>query len=503
MSNNIVANFTGKAFAALSVFIFVPIYLRYLGAEAYGLIGFYTTIQTIAFLADIGLSGAFTRKCAQISNQKQFADELRDLGKTFEVLFVAIGLFLSGAIVLLSGKISSHWINSTALSGSSIMIAIGLMGLATGLQFPFFVYQGGLLGLQRQVSMNVLLIATGLLRGVGAVVLLVYVSPTITVFFLWQALVSVLQTLAGRMLLWRIMPAGTRPAMVRPELVKQLWRFAAGMAGISITSIILTQADKVILSRVLSLENFGYYSLAVLVAGIPYLLAWPINTAAYPKFTQMVAGEKTKDLISLYHAIAQLTALVTLPVGAMLLIYPHQIMQIWTGNLQTAAVTADLVRLLAIGSSALALMYVPFALQLAYGWTRLTFSVNLIASAIMIPAAIVLSSRFGMAGVCILWTVMNVSTAAATIFIMHRRLLSGECWTWCRSDVLLPALLAVSAVALTRVVMPPGMAPVKTVLYLVSSWAASAITVLLGTPRLHQIAGSQLARRIRNQDKEL
>lgn len=501
LRNNIAANFIGKAFAALSIFIFVPIYLRYIGPDAYGLIGFYATIQTIAFLADFGLSGAFTRKCAQYSDLKHFVDELRDLGKTFEGLFAAIGLIITVVIALLSGKISSSWVHSATLPHSSIRTAICLMGVATGLQFPFFVYQGGLLGLQRQVSLNILLVSIGLLRGIGAILLL-QVWPSIVTFFIWQAVVTVIQALAGRTLLWRVMPAGNRTARLRPESVKQLWRFATGMAGISITSIILTQADKVILSRVLNLENFGYYSLAVMVAGIPYLLAWPINIAAYPKFTQLASADNTIELAKLYHIVAQLTALVVLPVGAILFAYPYQIMHIWTGNPQTAGITAGFVRLLSIGSTALALMYIPFALQLAYGWTKLTFGVNAIASVIIVPALLFLSPRFGATGVCILWTAMNIITGVVTIWIMHRRLLPGACKPWFLKDVFLPTSIAVCAVVLAKSVMPLIMSPTAMALFLVLNWTIATTAILSGTPHLRVVLGSQLNRLSWNKHKE-
>ena len=55
-------------------------------------------------------------------------------------------------------------------------------------------------------------------------------------------------------------------AVFQKQLLKGIWRFTAGMSGISILAVILTQLDKVILSKMLSLEMFGYYTLASMVA---------------------------------------------------------------------------------------------------------------------------------------------------------------------------------------------------------------------------------------------
>jgi O-antigen/teichoic acid export membrane protein len=41
---NIVANMIGRAWGVLSVYLFIPLYLKFLGIEAFGLVGFYSTL---------------------------------------------------------------------------------------------------------------------------------------------------------------------------------------------------------------------------------------------------------------------------------------------------------------------------------------------------------------------------------------------------------------------------------------------------------------------------
>jgi len=38
---NIIANYTGKAWTALMSLAFIPLYIKFIGIEAYGLIGFF------------------------------------------------------------------------------------------------------------------------------------------------------------------------------------------------------------------------------------------------------------------------------------------------------------------------------------------------------------------------------------------------------------------------------------------------------------------------------
>ena len=45
LKKNVIANYLGQAWAALMGLVFVPVYIRYLGVEAWGLVGFMSMLQ--------------------------------------------------------------------------------------------------------------------------------------------------------------------------------------------------------------------------------------------------------------------------------------------------------------------------------------------------------------------------------------------------------------------------------------------------------------------------
>lgn len=59
---NVFAGLAGSAWTALVTLAVVPFYLRYLGVEAYGLIGFFVTLQVMLQLLDGGLAAATNRE---------------------------------------------------------------------------------------------------------------------------------------------------------------------------------------------------------------------------------------------------------------------------------------------------------------------------------------------------------------------------------------------------------------------------------------------------------
>ena len=83
---NVAANFAGSIWTAVFSIIFVPLYLTYIGIEAYGLIGVFTSIQAFITLLDFGLSPTLNRELARLAAQKDQAQAMTDLKRTLETI---------------------------------------------------------------------------------------------------------------------------------------------------------------------------------------------------------------------------------------------------------------------------------------------------------------------------------------------------------------------------------------------------------------------------------
>jgi hypothetical protein len=171
------------------------LYIRFMGIEAYGLVGFFATLQALFSLLDLGLSATMNREMARYSVQPDKAQEARDLVRTLEVGYWAMGIVIGIVVLVLSPFIAHDWVKAEKLAPAALQQAVVMMGLAIAFQWPTGFYAGGLMGLQRQVLLNVINTGVATLRGAGAILILWLLSPTIQAFFGWQVLTSVLQTL--------------------------------------------------------------------------------------------------------------------------------------------------------------------------------------------------------------------------------------------------------------------------------------------------------------------
>lgn len=463
---NIIANYAGSIWTALMSLAFVPLYIRFMGMESYGLIGLFGTLITMFSVLDMGLSATLNREMARRSVLPGQEQASRDLLRTLEIVYWSVALMMGAVIVLLSYPIARYWVNSNKLSVGDVQQALMIMGLIVVMRWPFGLYQGGLMGLQKQVLVNVLNSFFATFRGLGAVMVLWLVAPTIQAFFSFQILASCLETFTSVFFLWRSMAVSNRRSSFKMALLREIRGYAAGMMGIGLAATALTQIDKIVLSKMLSLESFGYYVLAWTVGSSLLRLAYPIGTALFPRFTQLVSIRSNSAINTLYHRSSQLMSVVVLPFAAVIALYSHEILLLWIGIPKVANETALLASFLMFGTACNAMSNIPWVVALAYGWTALPFWTNTVSAIVLAPIMILSVKFYGLHGAGVGWLILNIGYVLMLVPIMHHRILKGELYTWYLYDVIIPGLAAVAPVILCKIFLEQPSSKIGTLLLL-------------------------------------
>jgi O-antigen/teichoic acid export membrane protein len=445
LRTNILANYAGQAWMVLMSVAFVPLYIHILGIEAFGLVGFMLSLQTLSQLFDFGIGGVINRELAHRAHSAERHQPARDLVRTFELLVWPLSLLIGLAISLASPFIAHSWLHPQHLSHNDTAAAVSIMGLVVASMWPTSFYSSGLSGLEQQMRLNLINATFATLRGVGVLPLLYWVSPTIDTFMWWYAAVGICQSLVLATALWLCLPRGNRAAVFNIMELRNAKRFAGGLFAITALSLGLSQLDRLTISAMRPLEELGYYALALSVAAGLGRMVQPMFNALYPRFSRLVATNDTEGLSNLYHLSSQCVAVVIAAVSLVLIVFAKDVLYLWTGDSALATRIALPLAILVAGTAFNGLMNLPYAMQLANGWTRLTVGMNLISLMLGIPFCIWAVSHYGMVGAASLWLLINLGFFAIGIPLMHRRLLRGEMVIWYVRDILPPALAAAAA----------------------------------------------------------
>lgn len=435
---------------------FVPLYIKYLGMEAYGLIGVFAILQAWLTLLDMGMTPTLNREMARYTAGSHTVQSICDLLRSLEIICFAIALLIGIVIWLSASWLSTHWLQAEKLPVDKVAQAISIIGFVVALRFIESLYRGAILGLQEQVWLSAVGSGFATLRWGGAVCVLVWVSPSIEAFFIWQGFVSALTITIFGIAVHRHLPGSNQAARFSWIQLKNIWRFAGGMMATTLLVLLLMQVDKIILSRILSLEMFGYYILAGTVASVLYQLTAPITQAYYPRFTELVTKEDIPGLITIYHQAAQLISVLVVPAALILVFFGERLLTVWTGDESLAHNVAPLMALLALGTMLNSLMHIPYMLTLAYGWPGFAVRQNTVAVLLLVPAILWAAPRYGAIGAAWIWIILNAGYVLIGIHFMHARLLPKEKWRWYGKDVALPGLTSAIAALLCWLAEPSG-----------------------------------------------
>lgn len=470
LKKNVVANYFGQGWAGLMSLAFIPIYIQYIGIEAYGLIGLFAVIQVWLTLFDMGITPALSREMARFTAGAHTPQSIRDLLRSLEWIVFTLTVLIALSLWAGSNWLASNWLRAENLSVQTVSEALAITSLVIALRFCEGLYRSAIIGLQQQTWYNIANVILATLRHGGAVLILIFISPTIQAFFIWQAVISLLVLVTYAAKLYRLLPEASQRVLFSVAAIKSVWRFAGGAVGINLLAILLTQMDKVLLSRLLSLEHFGYYTLAGVVAGGLYMMVGPITQAIYPRMVELHTSDNPQALARVYHQGAQLVSVLTGPVMVLLFFFSYGFIYAWSGNADLAGNTAPILAPLVLGTFINILVWMPYQCQLAHGWTSLTLKTNIVAVIILVPAILWLVPLYGAVGAAWLWVVLNSGYLIISAQFMYRRIMPGEKWRWYGEDILLPVAGALFGLFLLQTMQPEiGSSRMEWVIYLIIS----------------------------------
>lgn len=451
---NIVANYFGQGWSGFMAMAFLPAYIKYLGSEAYGLIGLFAVVQALFTILDMGMSPVLNRELARTWRDTNATQHIRNLLCSVEMVCFGLifVLILLGCIV--SDYVAQEWLKSELLTVQEVSHAIVLMTIVASLRLCEGVYRGSLFGLEQQVWYNLTYSLISTVRYLGALAVLVYLSPTIEAFFIWQVAVSLIAVIVLAVRVHLGLPKAPNKPRWSWESLAGVWKFARGMMGLTFLTMLFLQLDKLLLSRFTSLADLGYYTLAATAANVMFMVVVPITQAVYPELIRLTQGGGRSRLESLYHGTTQLVVVITAAVAMIFCVFSDGLIFLWSGNSDLVRNTAPLLSILALGSFLNCLSYLPTQLQIARGWTSQLLKINLFVVLIFAPALLLAINEYGVVGAAWGWVAVNAINLLLISRVTHRILFNTYQVKWYFIDILLPTVGAVIAVLIAKQFQP-------------------------------------------------
>lgn len=395
VGQNIITNYLAVVWMGGLSLALIPLYIKRLGSDQWGVVAICMAIQGFLGLLDAGLGQIMPRDIARV---------VGDQGAVVRVFRVFSRSYLGlGLIGLLLGQVGVHWLiarwfNQGQGVAEGADLALRLVLVQFFFQFANNAHTGYWNGLQAQKLANFRQCAFGTAKHAGALALVYMWRADALAYLMPFALFSALEWWGNR----RTVLGGFGDFVDGGVSVADFHALAreAGVLALGVLiGMLVSQVDRIVLSRSVDVASYGRY---VIVAnlGLAFMqLQYPLMRAFFPRIVRT-------DVSSIFSSQWQLGLgvflLCVLPCGLVAALAPW-LLQFWLGDPQIIAEGVAPLRLI-IGAVAVnAVYHLIYQYILVKGQGRLVLLINVVALAVVTPITFLAAQKYGIVAGGLAW----------------------------------------------------------------------------------------------------
>jgi len=421
LARNTIWNLIGNVAPMIVAVVCIPILIRGLANEQFGVLTLAWALIGYAGLFDLGLGRALTQLVAKKLGAGQ-EREIPSLAWTSLLLMLLMGFAGSAAVFLISPWLAGRGLNVPAELQRETLQSFRLLGLS----IPFVITTAGLRGLleahQRFGLINALRIPMGVFTFAGPLLVLPFS----------KSVVAVVATLvAGRIAAWvahllvclRVLPELSRSIAWERSFAGPLLRFGGWMTVSNVVSPLMLTLDRFLIGALVSVTAVAYYATPYEVVTKFLLLPVALVGVMFPAFSAGFAQDRERTAVLFGRSVKSLF-LVLFPVMLCTVALAQDGLKLWLGA-DFAQHSFRVLQILASGVFLNSLALVPFTLLQGVGRPDLTAMLHLIELPLYLGLLWWLVSARGIEGAAIAWTA-RVAVDALFLFGLAKRYLPSR-----------------------------------------------------------------------------
>ena len=432
MRNNIAFNVLGRVWQAFITIFIVPVYIGLVGVEGYALVAMYSVFVASAQLFDLGIPGVVTRELAKLGKGPSKDVCGKSLFCAVERIYLSIYLFLSILFLFGIEVVSAYGGDSGGIFGLDKSASM-FFGVAVCVQAPLTIYKAGLLGLERQVALNILNIVTTAIAAIGGLIVLKMSGGGLGLYFIWVGAVSIMQLVSYRYFLMVALPVtncGCGELLSHVDVLKRHWRYSGMLYVTTLMVIVITYLDRFMVGAMTATNALGIYLMASTAASSLNLIPAPLTDAFMPRYVRSYAQGKLVELNNQFTLGSELVAILVVSLSAVLFYFGQEILSIWLREVPVSNELVIIFRLLVVSVCLNIIISSVDALQVVSGDMRVMFISRVLALIVIGPALYFMINKFGAVGAPWCWLIINGVTVAVVPHYVFRSVLGLSPVSW-------------------------------------------------------------------------
>ena len=402
----------GQVLPMFASLLTTPIVIRLLGSEGYGVLLLVGLIPNYFSFADFGMGMASTKFASEEYARGDSEAEARAVRSAALIAFICsclfalpIAVFAWPIITQLNVPENLQWQAAWGLRLACGTFVVSI--LSNVVNTP----QLSRLRMDLNAAINA---ASRIVASVGTVIVL-YVGGGILGAAAFALVVATLglaaHILVSGHLLRDFLGVSLDRRMIRPML-----KFGFGLSIAGIAAIFLINLEKLLVTRLISVQSLAYYSIAFTFANMAAMFSWSMVQSLIPAFSQLLTPERRDQFDALFSRSIKLSIIWLLPTLMLLFVVARPFFTIWAGP-DFGRESPEPFYILLGGLLFNVVAYVPYSALIASGRTGLIAKIH---SAELIPYAIcaaILISYFGITGAALAWSLRVIFDSAVFLWL--------------------------------------------------------------------------------------
>tara|TARA_R110002060_G_scaffold74577_1_gene83893 strand:+ start:7627 stop:9120 length:1494 start_codon:yes stop_codon:yes gene_type:complete len=425
---NVLTSYISQGYAAVIGIVVMPFLFSALGSDAFGLIGFYTVVQIIINLLGSGFNPTISREVAK-EKVKLKNPYLISVIKSFEMIF-----FFFMILILLGSYFSSNWF---ALNWFKSEITIELLAsivftifIISAVRLQSVLYLSALRGLEDFLWINSANIIFNTLRfPVGLLIVLYF--PSVEIYFIFHFIVALVEATVLRLRAGKLLGINFwLPDHFSFSNIKGLGQFAKAVAITAVISVLIAQADKVLMSKLLTLSEYGYFTVCMMLANGILMLGFPIGTVLIPRLTSLYANKKMDEFRSLYIKFTKFICIIIVPGAVIIAGLSNNVVYLFTDSIEAANWGGRILSYYSLGNAFLIVAGFQYYQQVAKGDLKYHVRYSIALLLISLPSIAILGNFYGALGVAALWLFFRVLAFVFWVPYIHGKMKTIKYSDW-------------------------------------------------------------------------
>ena len=384
-------------------------------------------------ILDMGLSPAFGREVSSSRASRKSFEIVHKLLRTIESYYFLLSIIIIAIIFFFNERLASEWINADQLSIESISYCLVIMGIMIGIRWFSILYKSGINGMEDQLWLNVIIVGITSIKFFGSLFVIMFISNDIELFFEYQIIIYIVETI---LLMHRFYSKSINNKLnsvffsINYRAIKKISPFAISIAYATGVWTVIRQFDKLLLSNILSLKEFGYMSLVTLVSSSLTAISAPLFLAMIPRMILQNSRGNVDKVMSMYLNMSEIIVWLVGGLAAIFYLFSKEIIFILTDNIEAAIWCSEVLPWHVLGSSVIVLGSCQYYLQNIIGNLKLYVIGSTVALFLEVPLSYYITSNYGAVGAGKLWFIFSLMWFFLLTPIVHKKYIPVIHYKW-------------------------------------------------------------------------